>query len=149
MFPVERKKCFFQSKTSETLGYLIARTSRTSDGSEKLERLVQGWQLATRLEQEYHIQHFLASSPEIVPVSDHLAALLNQNLWFETQDLFVDQVAGNNNRKPRPRFPPFSQAYVQKVQVAPTTNLLLACAHSNRPHFERHVTQFLVKNNSL
>ena len=139
--PCGKEKCFFVSVTGETQGYLIARTSRSTDGSDKYNRLVEGWQLATRLEQEYHIQHFLVSPPEMVPVSDHLAALLNQNLWFETQDLPVELVG---NKKPKARFPPYSQAYVQKVQVAPTPNLLLACAHSNRPHFERHLHQFLL-----
>ena len=139
--PCGKEKCFYTSKTSPNEGYLIARTSR-SHASEKYERLVEGWQLATRLEREYHIPHFLVSPPTIVPVSDHLAALLNENLWYETQDLPVDQVG--NKKKPKDRFPPFSQAYVQKVQVAPTPNLLLACAPSNRPHFERHLHQFLL-----
>jgi hypothetical protein len=140
--PCGKEKCFFVSSTGRKQGYLIARTSRTSDGSEKFTRLVDGWDLATRLQQEYGIKHFLVSSPEIVPVSDHLAALLNRNLWFETQDLPVNQVG--KKKKKLDRFPQFSQAYVQKVQVAPTPNLLLACAHSNRPHFERHIHQFLL-----
>jgi hypothetical protein len=139
--PCGKEKCFFESKTRKEQGYLIARSSRTSDGSEKYNRLVEGWKLATRLQQKYKIKHFLVSFPEIVPVSDHLAALLNQNLWFETQDLPVEKVG---NKKNKVRFPSNSQAYVQKVQVAPMPNLLLACAHSNRPHFERHLDQFLL-----
>ena len=108
--PCGKEKCFFQSKTSPNKGYLIARSSRSNETSEKYQRLVEGWELATRLQQEYHIQHFLESPPQIVPVSDHLAALINQNLWYETQDLPVDQVGNMKNQEtdfhpfPRPMF---------------------------------------------
>jgi len=140
--PCGKEKCFFPSKLHSQQGYLVARSGRnvtTTDS--KYDRLVEGWKLATRLEHDYNIQHFLQSPPEIIAVSDHLASLINQHLWYETLDLPVNKVATNKKRN---RFPVHSQVYVQKVQAAPTPNLLLACAHSNRPHFERHVETFLM-----
>jgi len=145
--PCGKEKCFFVSTTGAHEGYLVARSGRDFSHSEKYDRLVEGWELATRLQQQYNIKHFLLAPPEIIPVSDHLAALINKNLWYETQDLPVDEIP-TSRKKHKPRFAIDSHTYVQKVQVAPTPNLLLACAHSNRPHFERHLDNFLVGVNN-
>ena len=56
--PCGKEKCFFVSKTSKEQGYLIARSSRTSDGSEKYHRLVEGWELATRLQENTRLNTF-------------------------------------------------------------------------------------------
>lgn len=139
--PCGKEKCFFASKLDSTVGYLVARGSYNDFAdTSKLERLQQGWKLAKTLEKKHKIQHFLMDGPKTIPVSDHLASLMNQNLWFETRDKALDEVV---KKRLRTRYPTQSQAFVQKVKVAPTPNLLMACAESNRPHFERHVDAFL------
>lgn len=139
-----KEKCFYESKSNAGAGYLVAR-SGTSGGNTtgKFDRLVEGWEYATRLEKQYHIKQFLISPPERILLSEELAELLNKNLWFGTRDMPVLETQPNHKKR-KPRFDANTLAYVQKVKKAPTPNLLLACAHSNREHFERHVETFLL-----
>ena len=135
--PCGKEKCFYRSKSNADFGYLVARCSRDYSKTDRFERLVSGWNLAQELERTYNMKHFLKGPPEAITVSQDLSTFFNRNLWFESHE---EKLRGSKAK----RFPVGSHAYVQKVKVAPTPNLLLAVAPSNQIQFDNSVEEFLL-----
>lgn len=130
-------KCFFHSKSSDQIGYLVARSTGKSNSAKRkrLESLDSAWQLAKHLEQEYNIHHFLIAPPINVTVSKSLASRLNQNLKSETA----------RQRFKKRRFPKGSTAFVEKVKPAPNHTLLIGCKDSKLNLFKKVVDKFVLR----
>ena len=136
--PCGANKCFFPLKSNPQIGYLVAPSKRKSDKERKsstawFRTLEASWQLAEYLENEYDIRQFLLEPPRSITVTNHLASHLNRNLWRESQSKMLT----------KDRYPEGSTAFIQKVQTAPTLNLLIGCAPSKVRQFQQDVDEFL------
>ena len=134
--PCGKEKCFFRLKSDRNVAFLVSRFEDRDDRQERFETLQAGWQLATMLEQEYHIHHFLLAPPEIIIISSKLESRMNTNLWSEK---YEKKTYKNKGQK---RFVRGSKAFIQKVQVAPSKPLLVGCAASKLEPFFKHVDAY-------
>jgi len=134
--PCGANKCFFRLKSDPNIGYLVApsiRLSKEQAETDWFKTLEASWQLAEYLVREYEIKQFLLEAPRNITITSDLATHLNQNLWLESKA----------RMQKSERFPEGSTAFIQKVQTAPTPNLLVGCAPSKVRQFRRQVDEFI------
>jgi hypothetical protein len=134
--PCGKEKCFFRLKSNKNVAYLVSRFEDHADRQERFETLQAGWKLATLLEQEYQINHFLLAPPETIIISSELESRMNTNLWSEKYE------TNTYKTKKKKRYIRGTRAFIQKVQVAPSNPLLVGCAASKLQPFFKHVDAY-------
>jgi len=134
--PCGQYKCFFRSKSSSNVGYLVAPSIRKKDTNlQWFETLESGWNLAEDLKAEYGIQHLLLEPPTKLKVSKELAWRLNKNLFSEKKQ---NKIRGKKAK----RFPKGSTVFVQKVQAAPKNSIVVGCTETKMDSFKQNMKDF-------
>lgn len=134
--PCGAYKCFYRSRSNETLGYLIMREKlHEFTTSDAMVMVASGWNLANELKRQYEVDHFLLEPPFNITVTRRLATDLNDHLWSEEQVRY--------NYTNRILYPTGSTAIVQKCRVAPDPFLLIASGEGKLVEFEQRVEGFL------